>query len=63
MLQVAAAALAVVRTVGDDPAGMAGVEEASRMIAALVVLGVMAAILHGLLEVAEKAGLRWWRGR
>jgi NitT/TauT family transport system permease protein len=37
--------------------------QTARMIAALVVLGVMAAILHGLLEVAEKAGLRWWRGR
>lgn len=37
--------------------------QTARMFAALVVLGVMGAVLHALLEAAERAGLRWWRGR
>jgi NitT/TauT family transport system permease protein len=37
--------------------------QTARMFAALVVLGVMGALLHALLETAERAGLRWWRGR
>lgn len=37
--------------------------QTARMFAALVVLGVMGAVLHALLEAAEQAGLRWWRGR
>lgn len=35
----------------------------ARMIAALVVLGVMGVILHALLDRLEKAALTWWRGR
>jgi NitT/TauT family transport system permease protein len=34
-----------------------------RMFAALVVLGLMGAVLYALLDAAERAGLRWWRGR
>jgi len=26
-------------------------------------LGVMGVALHALLEAAERAGLKWWRGR
>jgi NitT/TauT family transport system permease protein len=37
--------------------------QTARMFAALVVLGLMGAVLHAGLEIAEKAGLRWWRGR
>jgi NitT/TauT family transport system permease protein len=37
--------------------------QTARMFAALVVLGVLGAALHTLLEAAERAGLRWWRGR
>ncbi|HEY9235035.1 MULTISPECIES: ABC transporter permease [Phenylobacterium] len=37
--------------------------QTARMIAALVVLGIMGVALHALLELAERAGLSWWRGR
>jgi len=37
--------------------------QTARMFAAVVVLGVLATALHAGLEAAEKAGLRWWRGR
>lgn len=37
--------------------------QTARMIAALVVLGVMGVALHALLEAVERAGLKWWRGR
>jgi NitT/TauT family transport system permease protein len=37
--------------------------QTARMFAALVVLGLLGAVLHAALEAAEKAGLRWWRGR
>ncbi|MDB5495779.1 MAG: transporter, permease protein [Phenylobacterium sp.] len=37
--------------------------QTARMIAALVVLGAMGAMLYALLELIERAGLRWWRGR
>jgi len=37
--------------------------QTARMIAALVVLGIMGVALHALLDLAEKAGLSWWRGR
>jgi NitT/TauT family transport system permease protein len=37
--------------------------QTARMIAALVVLGVMGVALHAALEALERAGLRWWRGR
>lgn len=37
--------------------------QTARMIAALVVLGLMGVVLHGLLDRAERAGLKWWRGR
>lgn len=37
--------------------------QTAKMFAALVVLGVLGALLHALLETAERAGLRWWRGR
>jgi len=37
--------------------------QTARMIAALVVLGVMGAALYALLDAAERAGLKWWRGR
>jgi NitT/TauT family transport system permease protein len=37
--------------------------QTAKMFAALVVLGVLGAMLHAVLEAAEKAGLRWWRGR
>jgi ABC-type nitrate/sulfonate/bicarbonate transport system permease component len=33
------------------------------MFAALFVLGAMGAVLYALLQAAERAGLRWWRGR
>ena len=37
--------------------------QTAKMFAALVVLGVMGAVLHAVLEAAERIGLRWWRGR
>lgn len=37
--------------------------QTDRMMAALAALGVMGVALHGLLGLAERAGLRWWRGR
>lgn len=37
--------------------------QTARMFAALVVLGLMGAVLHALLERLERGGLRWWRGR
>ena len=37
--------------------------QTARMFAALVVLGILGAVLHAVLEAAEHAGLRWWRGR
>ncbi|MDE2487819.1 MAG: ABC transporter permease [Alphaproteobacteria bacterium] len=37
--------------------------ETARMLAALFMLGAMGAILYAVLEVAERAGLKWWRGR
>jgi NitT/TauT family transport system permease protein len=37
--------------------------QTARMFAALVVLGLLGAVLHAALEATEKAGLRWWRGR
>lgn len=37
--------------------------QTARMFAALVMLGVLGAVLHAALEEAEKAGLKWWRGR
>ena len=37
--------------------------QTARMFAALLVLGVMGAVLYALLQWGERAGLRWWRGR
>jgi NitT/TauT family transport system permease protein len=37
--------------------------QTARMFAALVMLGLLGAILHAVLERAEQAGLKWWRGR
>ena len=37
--------------------------QTARMFAALVVLGLLGAVLHAALEAGERAGLRWWRGR
>jgi NitT/TauT family transport system permease protein len=37
--------------------------QTARMFAALFVLGVLGALLYALLQAAERAGLRWWRGR
>jgi NitT/TauT family transport system permease protein len=37
--------------------------QTAKMFAALVVLGLLGAVLHAALEAVEKAGLRWWRGR
>lgn len=37
--------------------------QTARMIAALVLLGVMGVALNALLEALERAGLKWWRGR
>jgi NitT/TauT family transport system permease protein len=37
--------------------------ETARMIAALLMLGALGAVLYAILEIAEKAALRWWRGR
>jgi NitT/TauT family transport system permease protein len=37
--------------------------QTDRMIAALVMLGVMGVAFHAVFEIVERAGLRWWRGR
>jgi NitT/TauT family transport system permease protein len=37
--------------------------QTARMFAALVVLGVLGAVLHAILDRLERAGLRRWRGR
>ncbi|WP_371132725.1 ABC transporter permease [Phenylobacterium sp.] len=37
--------------------------QTARMFAALVVLGVLGAVLHAVFEALERAALRWWRGR
>jgi NitT/TauT family transport system permease protein len=37
--------------------------QTARMFAAIVVLGIMGALLHAVLEAVERAGLRRWRGR
>ena len=37
--------------------------QTARMIAALVVLGLMGVALHAVLDRLERAGLAWWRGR
>lgn len=37
--------------------------QTARMFAALVVLGVLGAVLHALLQLAERRTLAWWRGR
>jgi NitT/TauT family transport system permease protein len=37
--------------------------QTARMFAALVVLGLLGAVLHAVLEAGERAGLLWWRGR
>lgn len=37
--------------------------ETDRMIAALVVLGLMGVVLNAVLEAVQRAGLTWWRGR
>jgi NitT/TauT family transport system permease protein len=37
--------------------------QTDRMIAALVMLGVMGVVFHAALGALERVGLRWWRGR
>ena len=37
--------------------------QTARMIAALVVLGIMGVALHALLDRLERFGIAWWRGR
>lgn len=37
--------------------------QTAKMFAALVVLGLLGVALYALLQAAERAGLRWWRGR
>lgn len=37
--------------------------QTAKMFAALFVLGAMGVALYGLLELVERAALRWWRGR
>jgi len=37
--------------------------QTAKMFAALVVLGLMGAALHAVLETAERRALAWWRGR
>lgn len=37
--------------------------QTAKMIAALVVLGLMGVALHAALDRLERAGLKWWRGR
>jgi NitT/TauT family transport system permease protein len=72
-----AAGLAVIGAViGEFVAGSGGAQglawrileagnrlQTARMFAALFVLAVMAALLHALLQMAERRALAWWRGR
>lgn len=72
-----AAGLAVIGAViGEFVAGSGGAQglawrileagnrlQTARMFAALFVLAVMAALLHALLQMAERRALVWWRGR
>ena len=72
-----AAGLAVIGAViGEFVAGSGGAQglawrileagnrlQTARMFAALFVLAVMAALLHALLQLAERRALVWWRGR
>ena len=37
--------------------------QTAKMFAALLVLGLLGVALYALLQAAERAGLRWWRGR
>ncbi|HEX6866229.1 MAG TPA: ABC transporter permease [Caulobacteraceae bacterium] len=37
--------------------------QTAKMFAALAVLGLMGAALHGLFSLAEQRALKWWRGR
>jgi NitT/TauT family transport system permease protein len=37
--------------------------QTSKMFAALLVLAVMAALLHGVMTLVERRALAWWRGR
>ena len=37
--------------------------QTAKMFAALFVLGLMGAVLYAALQAAERAGLKWWRGR
>jgi NitT/TauT family transport system permease protein len=37
--------------------------QTAKMFAALAVLGVLGALLHAVLNVLERWGIRWWRGR
>lgn len=37
--------------------------QTARMLAALLVLGLLGAALYALFEALERAGLKWWRGR
>ncbi|MFL5296134.1 MAG: ABC transporter permease [Phenylobacterium sp.] len=37
--------------------------QTAKMFAALFALGLMGAALYALLQAAERAGLKWWRGR
>lgn len=37
--------------------------QTAKMFAALVVLGALGVALYSILQVAERLGLRWWRGR
>jgi len=72
-----AAGLAVIGAViGEFVAGSGGAQglawrileagnrlQTARMFAALFVLAAMAAVLHALLQMAERRALFWWRGR
>lgn len=72
-----AAGLAVIGAViGEFVAGSGGAQglawrileagnrlQTARMFAALFVLALMAALLHALLQMAERRALVWWRGR
>jgi len=72
-----AAGLAVIGAViGEFVAGSGGAQglawrileagnrlQTARMFAALFVLAAMAAVLHALLQMAERRALVWWRGR
>ncbi|HEY3948104.1 ABC transporter permease [Phenylobacterium sp.] len=37
--------------------------QTAKMFSALIVLGLLGAALHAVLEALERASLRWWRGR